>query len=360
MIDSADYTDHRADPAAWARALGISSEAVELYLASEVIDLHVDSFIWTRLFGYDLHRRHRHGALGRHVYGQVDLPRVLEAQLSGAIWVITTNPARGASARTAATVRNIARLRSILAAAGEQVALVRNAAEYRAARAEGKHGAFIGLQGGNALDESLDALDRIEDDAVLRITLVHLSSSRLGATSSPLQLGGHDGLSDSGRAYVRRLNEKKIFVDLAHIGRQGFFDAVAVHDPSQPLLVTHTGVAGVHPHWRNLDDEQLRAIANTGGTIGVMFQSSFLGDSMWNGRSSSVVDHLEHIVETVGEDHASIGSDFDGAITPPSDLPSCLELPRLAQQMLDRGWSDTRIHKILGGNFLRVVAALRG
>ena len=81
------FTDHRADPAGWARALGISTEAVELYLDSDVIDLHVDSFIWNRVFGYDLRRRHGHGLLGARVYSQVDFPRILEAQLTGATWI---------------------------------------------------------------------------------------------------------------------------------------------------------------------------------------------------------------------------------------------------------------------------------
>ena len=124
--------------------------------------------------------------------------------------------------------------------------------------------------------------------------------------------------------------------------------------------MTHTGVSGVHPHWRNLDDEQLRAIADSGGTVGVMYQSSFLGDRALGGSAETIVRHLAHIVETVGEDHASLGSDWDGAITPPRDMPTCLELPKLVQIMLDRGWDDTRIRKILGGNFLRVVEALRG
>ena len=114
------------------------------------------------------------------------------------------------------------------------------------------------------------------------------------------------------------------------------------------------------PHWRNVDDEQLRAVANTGGTVGVMYQSSFLGEPTWGGRAEAVVRHLAHIVETVGEDFASLGSDWDGAILPPRDLKSPLELPRLVERMLRRGWNPERIQKILGGNFLRVVAAVRG
>ncbi len=354
------YTDHRQDPAAWARALGISRAAVDLYLASDVLDLHVDSFIWDRVFGYDLTRRHGHGLLGARFYSQVDFPRMLEAQLTGATWIITTNPARGAKGRERTFVKNLARLQEVFAKVPEQFQIVRSAAEYRAARAAGKHAAFIGIQGGNALDNAADSLDLIPDQLVLRITLVHLSTSRLGVTSSPLKAGDDTGLTQAGAEYVRRLNDKKIFVDLAHISRKGFFDAVEVHDKSQPLLVTHTGVDAVHAHWRNLTDAQLRAVADTGGTIGVMYQSSFLDGSVLGCRAEAIVRHLEHIVQVVGEDHASLGSDWDGAITPPLDMPTCLELPRLVQLMLDRGWPEPRIQKVLGQNFLRVVALLRG
>jgi membrane dipeptidase len=349
-----------ADPASWAAALGISREAVELYLASDVLDLHLDSFIWTRLFGYDLRRRHGEGLFRARIYSQVDFPRVREAGMTGATWVVTTNPWRRAAARPRVCLENLRRLQAIFDSVPGDFRVVRNAAEYREAKAAGRHGAFLGIQGGNALDRDLDALDLIPDDLVLRITLVHLSSSRIGVTSAPTGSRRGQGLSDFGRAFVERLDAKRIFVDLAHINRQGFFDAVAAHDASLPLLVTHTGVRGVTPHWRNVDDEQLRAIADTGGTVGVMYQSSFLGEPTWGGRAEGVVRHLEHIVATVGEDFASLGSDWDGAIVPPRDLRTPRELPRLVELMLRRGWSPDRIGKILGGNFLRAVAALRG
>lgn len=354
------YTDHRKDPAAWARALRISTEAAELYLASEVLDLHLDTFIWHRIFGYDLHARHDEGPLAASFYSQVDLPRVREAHLTGGIWVITTNPLRTAAGRARAFVENVYRLKDELERASDDVAVVRNVREFRAAREKGLHAAFLGIQGGNALDEREDSLELIPEDLIVRITLVHLSSSRIGVTSSPLALGKERGLTDFGKGYVQRMNAKKILVDLAHISREGFFDAVRAHDKSQPLIVTHTGVTGVTPHWRNLDDDQLRAIADTGGTIGVMFQSSFLGDPNWSGRAVSIVRHLAHIVDTVGEDHASLGSDFDGAIVPPRDLRTVEALPRLVHLMLERGWSAERIQKILAGNALRTIEMLRG
>ena len=354
------FVDHRVGPARWARDLGISREAVELHLASDVIDLHIDSFIWSRIFRYDLTKRHGHGLFGARFYSQVDLPRLREARVTGGIWSITTNPLWPSTRRADVFRDNLITLRGIFARCPDDVALVRDVGGYRAAVAAGKHAAFLGIQGGNALDRDDAALELLGDD-VLRVTLVHLSTSSLGVTSSPLAGGrGGDGLTSAGRDFVQKLDARKVFVDLAHISRRGFFDAVAVHDRSLPLIVTHTGVSGVHRHWRNLDDEQLRAIAETGGTIGVMYQSSFLGDPLLGGKLSSIVDHLAHIVDVVGEDHASLGSDWDGMIIPPRDLPTCLELPRLAEEMLRRRWKPERISKVLGGNFLRTLALLRG
>jgi membrane dipeptidase len=353
------HTDHREDPAAWAAELGISREAVELYLDSDVIDLHIDSFIWQRVFGYDLTRRHASSLFGARFYGQVDLPRALEANLAGATWVITTNPTRDAESRRDTFLGNLRDIEELFATLNEQFQVVKTLAEYRAARAAGKHAVFFGIQGGNALDHDRFTLNLI-DQRILRITLVHLSSSALGATSSPLRLGGDDGLSRRGREYVEQLNEKRIFVDLAHISRRGFWDAVEVQDRSQPLIVTHTGVCGVYEHWRNLDDRQLRAIADSGGTIGVMYHTAFLNPSSRRASAEDIALHLEHIVQTVGADHASLGSDWDGAIITPRDMPTCLELPRLVEILLRRGNKPDTIRKLLGANFLRVLGQLRG
>lgn len=357
-MSALSFTDHRPDPARWAKDLGISRAAVELYLQSDVIDLHIDSFIWHRVFGYDLRKRHGLGLLGGRFYSQVDFPRALEANLAGAHWVITTNPARNGANRSDTFFSNVRELTDLFASVSEYFEIVRDFAQYRKARAAGKHAVFLAVQGGNALDHGLSL--ELLDDLILRITLVHLSSSSLGATSSPLGGKRGRGLTEQGRQYVHKLNQKKIFVDLAHISPQGFWDVVETHDRSQPLIVTHTGVSGVFEHWRNLDDRQLRAIADSGGTIGIMYHAPFLGDRAASGRAETIVRHLEHVVRTVGEDHASLGSDWDGAIIPPRDLRSCLELPRIVQLMLDRAWSPVAIQKVLGANFLRVLRLLRG
>ena len=337
--------------------LGISEEAAALHYGSDVIDLHVDSFIWRRIYGYDFRRRHAAFTAGV-MMSQFDLPRAHDAGVSGATWVITTNPLGDARDREAALFDNLRELTALLESSEANARVVRSAAEYRAARARGLHAAFIGIQGGNALAHSLDAIDRLSPGVVLRVTILHLTSSRLGHTSSPL--GGNLGLSGYGKEYVRRLNAHKILVDLAHISRAGFWDAVNVHDPQTPFLVTHTGVSGVFPHWRNLDDQQLRAVADSGGTVGIMYHSEYLGDPIFRGRHDTIVRHIEHVIDVAGEDHASLGSDWDGSIVTPRDMRTCLELPKLTQAMLTRGWSEQRIKKVLGLNFLRVVESVRG
>lgn len=352
------YRDWTTDPAGWARALGISKEAIDVYLGAEVIDLHIDTFIWNRVFGYDLRKRHGNGLLGGRFYSQADIPRLREARIAGGLWSITTNPLRSSSGRARVFKKNIVKLRQIFDTVPEHIAVARNIREYQAARAKGQHVAMLSIQGGNALDHG-SVLETIESDLLVRITLVHLSTSTLGVTSAPSLSNTDQGLTSFGKDYVKKLNDRRILVDLAHINRKGFFDAVAVHDKSQPLIVTHTGIKGVTEHWRNLDDEQLKTIADSGGTIGIMYQSPFLGGPFWGCKSVRIVDHLEHVIKVVGEDFASLGSDWDGAIIPPADMPTCLELPKLVQHMLDRGWKAERIHKILGKNYLRVFAAIR-
>jgi membrane dipeptidase len=347
------------DASALSASLGISREAGQLYLSCEVVDLHVDTFIWTRVFGYDLGKRHGTGPLRARIWGQADAPRVLDAQLAGAMWVITTNPLRTRAGRLSTLLDNVAQLTHTLERTG-RIAVVKNMGEYEAARRAGKHAAFLGLQGGNALSRSLDDFDRPELATLWRITLLHFTRSRLGAPALPEALcWGDQGLTDYGRDYVRKLNEKRILVDLAHLAPEGFWQALEVHDHSLPLAVTHAACQSVFRHFRNLTDAQLRAVADTGGVVGVMFQSAFLGDRTLGGRAERVVDHLEHVIRTVGEDHAALGSDFDGAIMPPRDLKTVLELPRLVEIMLRRGFRDTTIRKVLGGNALRMLAALR-
>jgi membrane dipeptidase len=339
---------------------GVSSSALDLLRDSDVIDLHLDTFISWRLVGYDIRQRHTSGPFGRHLWGHVDLPRLLEGGYTGGMWSITTNPIRSAASRWNTFLRNLAAFQGLVAGTGGRMQLVRNVAEYRSARAAGAHGVFLAIQGGHALEAAPQGVGSIPDQLITRVTLVHLLSSVYGATATPWSPGHAAGhLTEAGRSFVRDLNAHRVFVDLAHIHPTAFWDAVEVHDRSQPLIVTHTGVNGVLPHWRNIDDRQIKAVADTGGTIGVIFQPGFLQRPEGPQDGRMIVEHMRHIIKVAGDDFVSLGSDYDGFISPPSDLASVHQLPTLVQYLLDADVKPESIRKILGSNFLRAFALLR-
>ena len=156
------------------------------------------------------------------------------------------------------------------------------------------------------------------------------------------------GLTDFGRDLVARCNDLGVLVDLAHLNRKGFLEACSVS--TAPVVVSHTGLSAVHDMWRNIDDQQVRAVADTGGCIGIIYHRKFLGGSTLE----AVVRHLVHCWKVGGEDTPALGSDFDGLIVPPKDLPDASALPRLTQALLDHDVPERVIHKMLGLNALRV------
>lgn len=351
------WRDHAADPDGWARALGVSRQAVELLIDSPFVDLHLDLEVPVRVLGWRPERHHGIDRRTRPFMGHTDYPRLREARFTGVVYDIATNPFRPARNRLRTTLANVASARRRIEAHPEDLALVTDLAGYRRAVAGGRTAMWLALQGGNALDADPSVLDGELGRLLHRITLVHLTSSRLGGTNSPA--GRDRGLTAAGRRFVQRCNAARILVDLAHAGKATFWGALGVHDPTLPPIVSHTGVEAVHPHWRNVDDDQIRAIADRGGVVGIMYQSSFLAPVAWGCRRAAIVDHLEHVIRVGGEAAAAIGTDYDGMIVPPYDLCDVTEHPRLVQDMLDRGWSEARIRRVLGENHLQVVGAIR-
>jgi len=350
------FVDNKKDLNQWAKKLDISKEAIEVYADSDVIDLHVDSFIWKRILNYDLFKRHENKFYFPPFLNHLDFPRALEAGLTGAMWSITTNPLKSDKSRQKSFLQNFKKIHSLFESTDNKFKVVRNIKDYQKNKEENRHSVFLSIQGGNSLGDDFNVLDLI-DDSLIRVTLLHFTKSSFGFSSVPKK--GETGLTTKGLEFVEKLNSKKIFVDLAHISEKGFFDALEVHSKSLPPIVTHTGVKDLCSHWRNLTNKQIKMISDRGGVIGVMFQKYFLDDNKSGRTIERVVDHIEHIINIGGEDCPAIGSDFDGMIMPPKGLESCLDLPKLSQEMLNRKWSHTRIQKVLGKNFLNSFSQLR-
>ncbi len=350
------YTDHRADPSAWASKLDVSVEACELLLDAHFIDLHCDMEVPIRVMRYNPNRHHGERTRTTPLMYHTDYPRIREASMSGVVYDIATNPFRPKSNRQQTTLANMRSAIARIEGHPDEQAFCRTRGDYDAAHEAGKTAYWLSLQGGNALSDDCSVLDEIGAD-LHRITLVHLTTSDLGGTNSPA--GGDIGATDLGRRFVECCNANRVIVDLAHAGKKTFWDALEVHAADIPPIVSHTGVEGVHPHWRNVDDDQLRAIADRGGVVGVMYQSNFLAPVWYSCHRARIVDHLAHIIDVVGDDYAAIGTDYDGWIVPPHDLTDVTHHPKLVQDMLDRGWTEARIRKILGENYLRVVKDVR-
>jgi membrane dipeptidase len=332
--------------------------AKNLISKTPVIDLHIDSFIWTRIFGYELRKRHVDFYTKGYFAGQVDLPRLKAGGFSGAIWSITTNPLRTSLGRERVFKKNLNQFKKWIAETPTQLKLISNAHDFDSIESKDQHAVWISIQGGNAIDHDLNLIEKFAPE-ITSVTLMHLMHSKIGTSMTPYPTFRKRGLTQFGRDFVRKLNAHRIFVDLAHADRKTFMDVVKIHDASQPLLVSHTGVKGVYECFRNIDDEQMKCVAKTGGVIGVIFEPNFLGKGKAGESLTAILDHLEYIQKTVGDDFAALGSDWDGMIVPPKELRSADQLPALVTLMIKRGWTEDQIKKVLGLNFLRAFRLLR-
>jgi membrane dipeptidase len=158
---------------------------------------------------------------------------------------------------------------------------------------------------------------------------------------------------------IAALNRHRAFVDLAHIHPVGFWQALALADRDQPPIATHTGVTGVSPHWRNLDDGQIRAIADRGGVIGIMAARNFLARNGKPGDIHAYVAHLDHLIRIGGSQVAAIGTDLDGAIVPPLAMRSSHPYIALVAAMVQAGWPEAQISAVCQGNFTACWQRLR-
>jgi membrane dipeptidase len=315
------------------------------------IDLHADTLMWSRWFGYDLHARHE-APLWRAAFGgHVDMPRLRDGGLGAQFFSLVSLPvARGARGQAQIVRAQIDVLGEAIDRQPTQLRLARSAEDVEAGARDGAISALLGIEGAHALDGNLDNVEAFARMGVRYLGLVHFSANEAGRPAYGRGRRDDEGLTRWGFELVARCEANDVLVDLAHINRKGFLDACAV--ARRPPIVSHTGVLGAFEHWRNIDDAQLRAVADKGGVVGVIFCPRYLG-----GRGiDDVVRHLMHIVDVVGEDAAALGSDWDGFIVPTPALADPRGLPLLTDALLDAGMRPATVGKILRGNALRVLA----
>jgi membrane dipeptidase len=327
-------------------------EARALHAEVPVLDLHADTAKLMDKLGYDLAARHERTMPRRiNVFGHVDLPRLRDGGVAGQFFSFWTSPypERGC---TRSVHRQLDTLDTAMQKHPDELVWVRTGAEVRAAKAAGALAALGGIEGAQALEGRLDEIERFARRGVRYLGLLHFSANALGRPARGRGENADEGLTALGHEAVRECERCGVIVDLAHINRKGFFDALAA--ATLPAMVSHTGVTGVHPHWRNVDDEQLRAVAQNGGCVGIIFARRFLGSAS----IEAVVEHLLHVMNVAGEDAPALGSDFDGFVVPPEGLEDVAALPNLTVALSRRAIVPRVIEKILGGNVLRVLDAV--
>ncbi|HEV2884470.1 MAG TPA: dipeptidase [Pyrinomonadaceae bacterium] len=334
--------------------------------------------------------------------GHFDSIRAREGGLDAQFFSIWVEPqlfgGGGASAVKRAD-EQIAAVRALTERLPDLWQFATSAADARRIAAEGKLAAFTGLEGGYAIDEKIENVERYYKLGV-RYMSPAWSVSTSWAGSSGDDIGSNRGLNEFGKQVVREMNRLGMMVDVSHVSDPTFWDIV--NTSSKPVIATHSGCRALANVPRNLTDEMIRALAKTGGVVNVIFYPEHL-EPGWSDKKKKVdadiasmvqrasdnepggvvhkkmardrvrreeyakrlppvgvarlVDHIDHIVKLVGVAHVGMGSDFDGVQSTLSDLADVSELPKLTSELIRRGYSESDIEKILGGNMLRVLEA---
>ena len=332
--------------------------------------------------------------------GHLDAVRAREGGLDAQFFSIWVEPqlfgGGGPGAMKRADIQ-IEAVRALAEKHPETWQLATTANDVRKASENGRIAALMGLEGGYAIDERLENVDRYFQMGV-RYMSPAWSVSTTWAGSSGDEAGKTRGLNDFGKQVVREMNRLGMMVDVSHVSDKTFWDIV--NTSSRPVIATHSGCRAIANVPRNLTDDMIVALAKTGGVVNVIFYPEHI-EPGWSEKKkrvdaeiselvqrasdeepggvaqkklardhvrareylkrlpsvsvSRIVDHIDHIVKLVGIDHVGMGSDFDGVQAVPADLKSVADLPKLTEELLRRGYSEQDIDKILGGNMLRVM-----
>jgi len=339
-----------------------SARAQALHQKLFIADLHCDALLWNR----DL--------LARNSRGEVDVPRLLEGNMALQAFTVVSkvplglNIERNSDTRDMITLLAVAqrwppstwgslkqralhqakKLHEFAAHSAGKLALIKTREDlqnYLARRQENSTATagFLGSEGAQVLEGQLENLDELFAAGFRMMAPTHFFDTEIGGSAHGLEKGG---LTNLGRAWVKKMEEKKMFIDLAHASPQTIDDVLAL--ATRPLVVSHTGVKGTCDNTRNLSDDHVKRIAQTGGVIGIGFWDT----AVCGTDAKAIAKAIRHAANLAGVEHVGLGSDFDGAVKTPFDAAHIIQL---TEALLVEGFSDEEIVLIMGGNVLRVL-----
>ena len=366
----------------------ISERARKLHFSSIVVDTHDDT---TQRFldgKFDLGTRSSTGS--------IDIPRMREGNLSAiffSIWM--PSKVTGPEAVDRALVQ-IDAVREQVRKHSNDMVLATTAAEVREARKQGKIAALMGVEGGHMINSNLGVLRSYAALGVRYMTLTHSGNDEWAdsATDKP----AHNGLTEFGKDVVREMNRLGVIVDISHVSDKTFYDALEVS--KAPLFASHSSCRAICDAPRNMTDQMMKDLAAKGGVVQINYHVGFLSQEFRNAEKADpeinkaisaevtkrcgdnegcqliegdrltreyveqgklprvefgkIIEHIEHAVKVAGVDHVGLGSDFDGA-NMPYGMEDATKLPKLTEALLQKGYSEGDVRKILGENTLRVM-----
>jgi membrane dipeptidase len=351
---------------------------VEVHRSAILVDTHNDVPMKV-LKGYDLGLP--------SLRGSTDLQR-LEAGGVDAVFFAAYVPSAEAKKGTAAEYcRKVIRAirEGIIAKRSRDFLFAGSADDILAVRKQGKIAALIGIEGGHAIEDSLEKLREFYRLGARYMTLTHSNTNGWADSSGDKPV--HGGLSKFGESVVAEMNRLGMMVDVSHVSDDTFEDVIRVSN--SPVIASHSSCRALTNAKRNMTDDMLRALAKNGGVIQINFACDFVSEKARTDRPkekgairrkyandmdalraetekkfaratlADVADHIEHAIKVAGIDHVGIGSDFDGVDCTPIGLEDYAKFPALTRELLRRGYTREQIHKIYGGNTLRVMRAVQ-
>jgi len=321
---------------------------MSLHDESIVIDLHSDTLIPMRATGYRFGVEHHNRLLQKIGFYHTDLPRFLASGLTAQYFGLVTfpYPEKGCAK---ATFRQVDMLKK--AVKEHDLVFARTANDIREAKKNGKFAALMGIEGAHNLESKLENVRAFHDAGVRYIGLAHFTKNAVCTPTGGLGSDRESPLTDFGHKVIVEMNRLGMIVDLAHVAKQAFLDGAKASN--KPVIVSHTGISGAYELWRNLDDDQIRAVADTDGVIGIIFAWRYLGKK--RGGVEMLASHFEHVRKLVGAKHLALGSDYDGAVEPVRGLEEVSNLRKVTDLLIELGWKESEIRGVLGENVLRVM-----
>ncbi|MEW6173035.1 MAG: dipeptidase [Bacillota bacterium] len=279
--------------------------------------------------------------------GHIDLTRLQQGGVNVQVFAVFVSPLyTGTYLRRA--LEQIDVFYDITEGFGEHLAAVRDFAELQETIDSGRIAGILSVEGGHVLEGSTAVLRALYKMGVRCLTLTWNGRNELADGVGESETRG--GLTGFGRTVVREMEGLGMLIDVAHLAPAGFWDVLRL--ARSPVIASHANSRTQCDHPRNLTDAQVRALAATGGVIGINFVPDFVDPE--NPTLDRVIDHIEHIAAVGGVDCVAIGSDFDGTPYTVAGLEDAAALPALTCGLLERGWPRDDIRKVLGGNLFRV------